>query len=295
MPLGGRLPIVPADGRAGRSLLALIAALAFLAALAAGTAALVASRAAEWDASVARAATIQLRPVAGRDVEADLARAASLARATPGIAAARILDRRDAERLLEPWLGRGLDLAELPVPRLVALDLDRSASPDLAGLGTRLSAEIAGATLDDHSAGLRRLVRAARTVVGVSLGTVVLVLAASAGAVGFAIRGALAGHRDVVEVLHYAGADEGYVSRVFARRFAGLGLGGGLVGAAAAAAVLAAASSALPGILTSSEPEGAGAAWPYLACLAVALADGVVAAFVTIRTVRAVLRTVYRG
>ncbi len=76
-------PLVPTDTAAGRSLAAVIAILTFLAGLCAGAAEMVAANAAQWQGDVAQEVTIQIRPSPGRDVEADLARAAGLARRSP--------------------------------------------------------------------------------------------------------------------------------------------------------------------------------------------------------------------
>ena len=113
-------PLVPTDTTAGRSLAAVIAILTFLAGLCAGAAEMVAANAVQWQGDVAQEITIQIRPGPGRDVDADVARAAAIAKAEPGIAETRVFSKAEAERLLEPWLGSGLDLTDLPVPRLIA-------------------------------------------------------------------------------------------------------------------------------------------------------------------------------
>ncbi len=58
--------------------------------------------------------TIQVRPGPGRDVDADVAKAQAIAKDEPGIAQTRIFSKAESERLLEPWLGTGLDLTDLP-------------------------------------------------------------------------------------------------------------------------------------------------------------------------------------
>ena len=297
-PLGARFPIVP-RGAGGGALVAVIAALAFLAALAAGTAALVATGSAQWRAALLGEATVQIRPIGGRDMEADVERAAALARATPGILSAEPLSRADAERLLEPWLGAGLDLSELPVPRLVILKLDPEARPDLPRLALRLKIDVPGASLDDHAAWLARLSQVTASIVVLALLAVALVLAASAGAIAFATRGALAGHRDVIEVLHFVGAEPGFVARLYAWRYARIGLAGGLVGSLAAALLLALAvrfslGSAGEGALGEADAlAGALSMGPatYAAIAVIALADGAVAGFVTALTVKRFLKT----
>ena len=297
-PVGKRFPIVPPEA-GGATLVAVIAALAFLAALAAGTAALVATSSAQWRESLLGEATVQIRPIAGRDEEADVARVVALARAIPGIREAEPLSRPEAERLLEPWLGAGLDLSELPVPRLVILKIDPASRPDLPRLALRLKIDVPGASLDDHAAWLARLSTVTTSVVLLALGAVLLVLLASAGAIAFATRGVVAGHRDVVEVLHLVGAGPGFVARLFAWRFARLGLVGGLIGSLAAACLLAFAARfaigpAMQGSLGEADIfAGALAMGPatYAAIACVALADGAVAGLVTAATVKRFLKT----
>ena len=76
------------------------------------------------------------------------------------------------------------------------------------------------------------------TVLGLSLA--VLVLIAAGLAVTFATQGAMADNREVVEVLHYVGADDAFIAREFRRRFFWLGLKGSLLGSGMAVAALAA-------------------------------------------------------
>ena len=67
---------------------------------------------------------MQVREVEGRDIEDELAKAAAMLKATPGILAVTVLDARRRLELLEPWLGTIGDLDDLPVPRLIAVTID---------------------------------------------------------------------------------------------------------------------------------------------------------------------------
>jgi cell division transport system permease protein len=234
-------PLVPTDSSASRALAAVIAILTFLAALCAGAAEIVAASAAQWQGTVANEVTIQIRPNPGRDADADVAIAVGIAGKAPGIAGTRALSKTDSERLLEPWLGSGLDLGDLPVPRLIAVRLAGSGPPaDLGGLRKQLVEALPGvASLDDHALWISRLSTMANTFVGIGVGVVARVLLATGLAVTFATRGAMAGNREVVEVLHFVGADDDFIAREFQRRFFRLGLRGGAIGAGAALAVLA--------------------------------------------------------
>src|SRR3954464_12585158 len=70
--------IVPEDSISGRALLAVIAIMTFLATLTLGAVVLVRSSAGEWQSAVAREVTIQIRPSAERNIEADVQRAVAL-------------------------------------------------------------------------------------------------------------------------------------------------------------------------------------------------------------------------
>ncbi|WP_103874959.1 cell division protein FtsX [Bosea lathyri] len=232
-------PLVPVDSVAGRALMAVIAILTFLAALSAGAAVLAARASEQWRGAVANEMTIQIRPDSRRDTQSDVARAVAMAQAVDGIEAVRAVPKAESDKLLEPWLGTGLDLVELPVPRLIVLKLKSNASPDLASFGAALRRELPTAILDDHRLWVRRLSTMASTIILSGTVVVLLVLTAAALAVAFATRGAMAGSRDSVEVLHLVGANDAFIAREFQSRFVRLGLRGGAIGGLAAIVVIA--------------------------------------------------------
>ena len=227
--------LVPQRSIAGRSLVMVIAIMTFLACLAAGAAHLVSRAVADWTASIVSEMSIEVRPTPGRDIEADVAAAAEAARKTPGIRSVRAFSRAESEALLQPWIGAGLDVSDLPIPRMITLTRDPNTAPDTADLARRLSASVPSASLDDHRAFVTRLSTMANALIVVAVGIVALVLAASALAVGFATRSAVSLNHEVVEVLHLVGADDAFVAREFERRFFALGIEGGILGAVAAA------------------------------------------------------------
>ncbi|MGO9134093.1 MAG: cell division protein FtsX [Methylovirgula sp.] len=242
------VPLVPAASIAGRALVTVIAIMTFLATLTACTAMLIADAAHGWTQSIAQEMTIQVRPLPGHDLEAETAKAADIARATPGVAEVRPFTKAQSEALLQPWLGSGLDLSELPVPRLIVLKLDRGKRLDAADLRQKLTDAVQGASLDDHRVWMQRLALMAGTVVIVAAVIFILVMIAMVLAVGFATRGAMAGNREIIEVLHFVGAADSYISRQFQRHFFRLGLRGGLFGGGLAV-LLFAFSGALSSIL----------------------------------------------
>src|SRR5437879_3564684 len=112
-------PIVPPGTISARALVAVVAIMTFLAALTTGAGSLVRGAAGEWQSEVAREVTIQVRPLADRDIEADVAKAVAIARAAANVADVRPYSKEEAARLLEPWLGTALALGDLPIPRVI--------------------------------------------------------------------------------------------------------------------------------------------------------------------------------
>jgi cell division transport system permease protein len=227
-------PLVPADSVAGRSLVIVIAIMTFLAALAAAAALLVAQASVEWRAEASSEASVQLRPTPGRDMEADLTRAAEILQKTPGVREAQIYTKAESEQLLAPWLGQGLDLSELPTPRMIVVKLDPKRRPDLSALRRALTEAAPNAVLDDHHAFMERLGDMARAVVALSAMIFILILGAMGVAVASATRAAVATNREIVEVLHIVGAADNFIAREFQRRFLALGLRGAAIGGGAA-------------------------------------------------------------
>lgn len=223
-------PIVPKKSIAGRALVAVVAIMTFLASLTTGAVVLVRSAALEWQSEVAREVTIQVRPTPGQDIEAHVERAAAIARELPGISDVRPYNRQESARLLEPWLGRGLSLDELPVPRLIVVKVVSGGRADLAQLRRLLSEQVPGASLDDHRAWIERMRTMAQTSVVAGVGVLLLVIVATVLSVAFATRGAMAANRPIVEVLHFIGAKDSFISGQFQRHFLLLGLEGGAIG-----------------------------------------------------------------
>ena len=249
--------VVPRASVAGRSLVFVVAIITALASLTLGAVALVADRADAWASDVSQEATVQVRPRPELDMALALADIVRVARATPGIASAQIVPENVAAELLEPWLGAGFDMSELPVPRLVALTVEPGAVPDFADLSARLEAEVPEASLDDHRVWVSRLARMARTTIVLGLAVLVLVVAAGVLIVVFATRAAMAGNADVIEVLHFVGAERGYIAQQFQAHFLLLGLRGAGLGGLAALLVLVLAGLLGRGGGPSSDPAQA--------------------------------------
>jgi cell division transport system permease protein len=235
-------PLVPRNSISGSALIAVVAIMTFLASLTTGAVMLVNQAASEWQSDVAREVTIQVLPAPGRDIEATVAKAAGVVRGFAGIGDVRVYTKEESAKLLEPWLGVGLTLDDLPVPRLIVVKLAGNATPDLAQLRRLLADQAPGATLDDHRGWVDRMRAMAGTAVAVGIGVLMLMFAATILSVTFATRGAMATNKTVIEVLHFVGAKNGFIAGNFQRHFLMLGLQGGAIGGGGAILLFALAS-----------------------------------------------------
>jgi cell division transport system permease protein len=238
-PMRSDASIVPKNSIAGSALVAVVAIMTFLASLITGAVMLVIGSTAEWQSEVAREMTIQVRPTPNRPIDDEVAKAVAVARAARGVAEVRPYSRQDSARLLEPWIGTGLAIDDLPVPRIIMVRLQSGIQPDVAALRTALAQQVAGVTLDDHGGWVDRMRTMAGSAIAIGIGMLALMLTATILSVAFATRGAMAANRPIVEVLHFVGARDGYIARQFQRHFLALGLKGGAIGGGVAIALFA--------------------------------------------------------
>ncbi len=233
----GGEPIVPATSVTGSSLTLVIAIMTFLACLTAGAVYMMTKSASAWLRNVASEVTVQVEPRANIPTDRVIKNVIAVLQRTDGIANIRPMSVADSSALLEPWLGSSDVLKALPVPRIIALELNRSAPPDFGALRTKLAASFKGVTLDDH----RQWQREIKTVTGSfalgGLAILFLVGAATTAIIVSAARASMASNKDIVEVLHFVGATDKFIAHEFERHFLRLGIRAGVLGAALAMAV----------------------------------------------------------
>ena len=291
-------PILPASNIQGNALMVVIAIMAFLACLTLGAVSMVRTTAASWQSQISREITIQIKPEEGLDMNAALTKARDLALTFVGTTDGRIMDDGATARLLEPWLGTGLDLEELPVPRLVIITIDESNPPDFNAMRQLLSVEVPQAFLDVHRTWVDRLVQMARTTVLIGSGILILVFTAMVLTVVFATRGALSGNRHIIEVLHFVGAEGSFVAHEFQRHFLKISLKGAATGGVLAAIFFAIAGFWQSRSLATPESDQATALFGtfsigiggYLGIFATII---IIAALTTLTARITVIKTIY--
>jgi len=234
-------PLLPPGQASDAGLVFVVAVLCFFAcltALAVGSA----DRAARgWRTDLQGSATVLVRPKGEETADAAAARAAETLAGVRGVDEAAALERARAEALLRPWLGSGDLPDDLPIPRLVTVELTRNSPAGAAELDKALKAAGIDATVDDHSLWVRDIVRAGLWARGAAIAVFVLMAGAAAAVIAFATRAGLESRREAIEVLHIAGAEDRYIAGLFQIRFGRMAAAAGLFAAAAAAMIGAAA------------------------------------------------------
>lgn len=195
-----------------------------------------------WDRGMSGTMTVQIPPSKGasgsgaaakeaakRD-EKNLKSALAILNSTQGIVRAEILADEKLMALLEPWLGGGAFGADLPLPKLIDVELADESKIDLATLKSRLEKAAPGALIDDHRIWLEHLIDLIQTVKALALAVLMFIALATTGTVIFATRTGLAIHHEAIEVLHLIGAQDSYIAKQFASRALMLGLKGGIIG-----------------------------------------------------------------
>lgn len=234
----GVTPVVPPGSVAGRALTMVIAIMCFLACLTAGSVYLVNQSASAWFEDIASEITVQISPGGGADAEKQVTLVSLFLARQPGITQVRPLSADDSAELLEPWLGQAAKaLGNLPLPRIVAIEIDRSAPPDLATIRSALAATFPDATLDDHRRWQAELRTVTRSLALGGIGVLALVASATIATIISATRSAMASNREIIEVLHFVGATESFIAHEFDKHFLAIGIRAGLVGAMAATVV----------------------------------------------------------
>ena len=229
---------IPYREPGSRMLPLVIAVMVYLAALSIASFGAMSAALSGWRADLASTLTVQVpaRPEASlkKRIEATLA----VLRTWPDIAEARPLADSELKHLLEPWLGADASLGDLPVPRLIDVDLAPGAVLDSTALAAALEKASPGVVLDANQDWVAQVARMGGLIQAVALVIIALVSLAGIAIIVFATRAGLSVHRETIEILHLMGAHDTFIAREFQNRYFRLGLLGGLFGLLITAASL---------------------------------------------------------
>ncbi|MEX0305809.1 MAG: cell division protein FtsX [Ruegeria sp.] len=220
--------VVPPTGFTAQLTLFVSGAMAFLAVFALALSLASGRLADRWASELAGAATLRINaPAEQRAAQTEAA--LNILGQTPGVASARALTEEEQASLLSPWFGPDLPLDTLPIPQLIEI-VEGEPGLDAAGLRLRLSAEVPGAVLDDHSRWREPLVGAAMSLRRLGWISILLIGGATAAMITLAANASLAANAQIIEVLRQVGARDRFIAGAFVRRFTFRALFGAAVG-----------------------------------------------------------------
>ena len=192
---------------------------------------------ATWNNSILGSLTVQVLPV--NDVNEEKAKAQTLAQQEKAVElltkkseVERVtpLNDEQLQKLIQPWLGDGIDVKDLPMPRLIDVKLKKDAEVDFIKWAEELAQTAPLASLDNHKLWLNKLIKFADGLKLLALTVLVLVVVITSGAIFYCTQTSLGLHKYIIEILHLMGAKDTYVAQQYAKRTAWLGFVGGIYG-----------------------------------------------------------------
>ena len=164
-----------------------------------------------WNQSILGSLTVQIMPVNNINKEKALeetldhqTRAVRFLEGRSEIEKVTPLQDEQLEQLIKPWLGDGVNIKDLPVPRLIDVRLKKNAEV--------------------------KLIKFADGLKMMALSVLLLVVVVTSGAIFYSTKTSLGLHQHIIEILHLMGAKDAYVAQQYARRTAQLGFVGGVIG-----------------------------------------------------------------
>lgn len=155
-----------------------------------------------------------------------------------GVTRVERVEASKMQKLLEPWIGTGLDTRDLPMPEMIDVDLSSDASDQVAAIADAVRAVAPSARIDQHAQWLAPLDQLLGMLKWLAFSVVFLMATATAFTVVLAARAALDNHRATIDVMHLLGATDLQIANLFQRRIALDALFGGALGFAVAGMII---------------------------------------------------------
>lgn len=194
-----------------------------------------------WNDSILGSLTVQIMPVNNIDNAKALAetlahqdKALEVLKNIEEVESVTALKDSQLQKLIQPWLGDGVNIKELPMPRIVDVKLKPNTEIDFIKLAAKLAEATPMASVDNHKLWLNKLIKFADGLKMLALSVLALVVMITSGAIFYTTQTSLGLHKYTIEILHLMGAKDTYVAQQYAKRTALLGLEGGFIGLAIA-------------------------------------------------------------
>lgn len=203
-------------------LLLLVGLMSFLAVLAcAGTLSLHAMTQ-RWSSGLENKITIEIKAedqdgtiLSPETIKMETEKIAQMLQKNPLVKSYEPLGEKDIRKLVSPWLGEDFNLEELPMPGLIAVELNSASDESVEKLTQAVHALSPTSYVDTHREWLQDILRFTRTLQWVALLVALIVAVTTVTGISGGVRSRMAIHKDQVEILHLIGASDKYIARQF--------------------------------------------------------------------------------
>lgn len=223
-----------------RFLILLVFLMSFLAILALSGALALSSMTSRWSSGLENKVTIEV-PVETADghllshdtVRKETQKVQDGLQDSPLVRSSKVLSELEIQDLISPWIGTDLTLDEIPLPGLIAVELNISTPESLENLRQEIKGYSRHAILEDHHEWLKDLTHFARNLQILALLVAILIGSATIMAIAGGIRTRMTIHKDEVELLHLMGATDQFIAGQFQHHALLITLKGTLMGTGA--------------------------------------------------------------
>lgn len=196
----------------------------------------------KWNEGAINTFTVQVMPVvedeSASTTDEELQKVVDFLKKMPEIKEVSPLDDEMHEKLIRPWLGDGIDIKSLAMPRLIDVSLYAGSKPDYDELSAKLAEVSEYASLDSHKIWLLKLMKFAASLKTLAIIVLLLVITICGVSIFYATKTNLGLHKDIIEILHLMGAKDTYIAQQYAHKTAVLSLLSGALGIFAAILVI---------------------------------------------------------
>ena len=197
-----------------------------------------------WQQGVSESLTVQINTYDEKGhfredaIPVDIEKTLSILRTTPGIKEATVLNDIQMSELMAPWIGADVNVADLPLPKLIDVSIDTDKPPFLERLKMDLSIHVPNASIDSHRIWLTQLVQLSYRILQFIAVVLALLLLTVIFTVAYTTKANLKIQEPVIRLVHMMGAKDLYITHQYAWRSLKRAFTGGLLGLVAAAPIL---------------------------------------------------------
>jgi cell division transport system permease protein len=207
----------------------------------------------KWTVSLQNSLTLEIPAEIAS--EATLDKILKTLKSNPAVKSAKISSAKEIADMLSPWLGEAdIDIAGLPLPRLMTVDLKDSDPQIISQIRADIRTLNPTIRIDAHEEWLQDILHLARFIQITALAIFLSIIFLTSLIIGGAVRSRMAIHHTELEILHIMGAEDSYITkqfRTYIYRQAGQGILIGLMIAAILLTILMALQTqttlAIPG------------------------------------------------